>query len=510
MTKPSQSRLDRAISAVAPQWGLRRAQSRAALARMQRHYEAAGTGRRTSNWHRRSTDANAALAGSLVRLREISRDLRRNNGWARRAVEVIAGNVVGWGIEPRPTVSRERHGEFEPEVLRAWNEWAGTPACDYDGRMPFRGLQRLIMEAVVESGEALIVREPTLMADPPMRMRVLEGDYLDHQRDGVSGQSGPIVQGIELDGNGNRVAYWLYTTHPGANRLWSQQFASVRVPAERVIHVYRVDRPGQMRGVPWLAAAIAKLKDLDEYEDAALMKAKIEACFSAFVKNPDGDPAAIGDQDDEDKFETLEPGMINYLNPGEDVDFAHPTSTSDFGSFTASNLRRVSASLDIPYEELTADYSQVNFSSARMARLSHWRSVESWRWNLLIPQLDHVWRWWAEMAGGLNGWPEMPGVRWSPPPPPMLDPQTEARALTAQVRSGQKTLREALRERGKDPDSHLQEIADTNEVLDQLGVHLDVDPRRVSGAGVSQARAPGSGYTDDDGEQQVPEADADD
>jgi capsid protein len=87
-----------------------------------------------------------------------------------------------------------------------------------------------------------------------MRLQVLEPDYLDLHRNGVvTAGGGQIIDGIEFDKQGRRVAYWLFTSHPGSARLMTTQFASVRVPADRVLHIYRVDRPGQVRGVPWLA-----------------------------------------------------------------------------------------------------------------------------------------------------------------------------------------------------------------------------------------------------------------
>ena len=261
-----------------------------------------------------------------------------------------------------------------------------------------------------------------------------------------------------------------------------------------MIHIYRMDRPGQSRGVPWLASAIAKLNDLNDYDDARLMQAKIAACFGAFVTD-EGSGMAIGSQegtDEEDRLETLEPGHIEYLAPGKSITFPSPPSVSDHGSFTEAQLRYISACLDVPYEELTTDYSRVNFSSARMARLSHWSSVHDWRKNMIIPQLcDGVWAWVMESARNLEGWKEQPTAEWAPPPMPMLSPEKEGMAYTRLVRSGVMTLPQAIRERGEDPDSHLAEIASSNKILDTLGIKLDSDPRQMSGSGIAQATIEG-------------------
>jgi len=487
------SRWDRFVMKIAPRWGMRRVQARAAAVAFARHFDATSGGRRTSGWYRSSSDANAAHGPSISGLRELSRDLRRNNGWARRGVQAITNNTIGWGIAPKAVGADTK---LQQRALEVWNAWSRSPACDFDGRMPFYGLQRLIMETIVESGEALIVAQPASADDGlpvPLRVQVLEPDHIDSLKDGLEGeQGGPIVQGVEFDKLGRRVAYWLHATHPGSVRLVGAQYESRRVPAERVLHVYRLDRPSQVRGLPWLASAIARLNDFDDYEDAVLMQQKIAACFSAFVQDFDGASTALGEQSDTDEhLESLEPGSVTYLPTGKTVSFAQPPALAD-GSFTTRNLRRIAASLGVTYEDLTGDYSMVNFSSARMGRLAHWANVHDWRWNMIIPQAcDGVWRWVMDMAAALEGWQATPAAEWSPPPMPMLEPEKEGLAYTRLVRSGAMTLYEMIRERGGDPEAHLGEIAQGNAKLDELKVWLDSDPRRTSAAGLTQERPGG-------------------
>lgn len=482
---------DRVLIAIAPGWGLRRVQARALL----RHFDAAGTGRRTTGWHRSSTDVNSANSASLPKLRELSRDLRRNNGWAKRAIQVISANTVGRGIVAKAESDNPR---VATEAAALWKEW--SKRCDYDGRMPFTGLQRLAMDTIVESGEVLIIRERASAADGlpiPLRIRVLEPDYLDVTRQ--RGTVGTVQQGIEIDGNGRRLAYWMYKQHPGAvgavTGFSGIASESIRIPAEDVLHVYHVDRPGQLRGVPWLAAAIAKLNDFDDYDDAKLMQAKIAACFGAFVIDSDGQNVALGEEDEDDELlSTLEPGHIEHLPPGKDIRFATPTSVSDHGGFSETQLRRIAASVGITYEDLTGDYSKVNFSSARMARLAHWSNVYDWRWTMIIPQmLAGVWRWFVEMAAAVENWPSLPDAKWTAPPMPMLSPEKEGLAYTRLIRSGVMSLSEAITERGNDPVMHLAEIAADNENLDALGIILDSDARKTSGSGGEQPSASDDG-----------------
>lgn len=483
---------DRLLIGIAPDWGMRRVRARAATQMMARHYEAAQGGRRTSGWHRSSSDANTANGPALASLRELSRDLLRNNGWARRGIETIVNNTVGWGIAPKP------HGRARAQAkaaLELWKEWAESTACDYDGRLSFYGLERLAMETIALSGEVLIVRQPAATKDGlaiPLRIQVLEPDYLDTARHGLPGlDGGEIIHGVEFDAHGRRVAYYLFSSHPGGSRLASLRLDSVRVPADRVIHIYRVDRPGQVRGVPWLATAIARLKDFDDYEDAELMQQKIAACFGAFVTDMDGASVAIGEQSKTDaRLETLEPGHIEYLPPGKTVQFATPPRVQDT-AFTTRTLRRIAAGLGVTYEDMTGDYSQVNFSSARMARLAHWANVRTWRWIMLVPQLcDGVWRWAMELAAQMEGWSSIPRVQWSAPPMPILEPDREGLAYQRLVRIGGMTWAQMVSELGEDPSAQLDEIEWLNGELDRRGIVIDCDPRRTTAAGQQQAIVP--------------------
>ncbi len=490
------SRWDRFLCSVFPKWGMKRLDSKAFL----RSYEAAGNGRRTSSWRKSSADADGASLSALVPLRGLSRDLRRNNPWAKRGIEAITGNTVGDGIEAKAVTTDTTLAETAMEL---WKDWSTSTACDFDGRLDFKGLQRLVMDALVEGGEVLVMREAANLADGlpvPLRLRILEADFIDTRREGILANGMRVRQGIELDGQGRRVAYWLYKQHPGATGFASGTTSfleSVRVPASDVIHIYRVDRAGQMRGVPWLCSAITRLNDFTDYEDAKLMQAKVQALFAAFVSDMDGQAKALGKEDDDnDELETIEPGQVQYLRPGQEVTFPNPP-TATLDNFTADQLRAIAAGLGVTYEDLSGDYSQVNFSSARMGRLSHQKNVKRWRRELIIGLLcKGVWDWVMGLAAGIGLLPSVPGSSWTSPPMPMIAPDKEGRAIQSLVRGGFMTLNEAIRERGEDPVTHLQEIADTNKRLDVLGIILDSDPRHTSSSGGIQDADGGTGGID--------------
>lgn len=495
MTEKKQSFWDRLALSIAPTWGMNRLKSRiiadALTSTSKRGYEIAQPGRRTSGWQRSASDADVQIRAALLEARMHSRELIRNNSWARRAQRVIANNAVGWGIVPKATGVPD---DVAKKALAIWNKWAGTTECESEGRHTFYGIQHLAMKTIVESGEVLLRRRPRQVKDSlsiPLQIQVLEPDFLDHAKTffGEEGK-GPTIMGVEFDLIGRRTAYWLFDTHPGSGRNVQ---ASHRVPASEVAHVYYTERPGQSRGISWLVTAIITLKDFDEYEDATLMRQKIAAAFAGFVVDLDGSGPGIGDPDSTDtELETFGPGEIQYLPPGKTVTFNNPPQTAD-DSFSNRNLRRVAAGLSIPFEDLTGDYSQVNYSSARMSRIAHWASVRDWQFNMLIPLLCQVvWGWAMDAAVGAGELTIAPTADWTTPPIPMIEPDKEGLAYQRLVRNGTMTFSEMVREQGGDPKAHFEAYAADLKMLDDLKIKLDSDVRAVSQAGLTQER-PGVG-----------------
>lgn len=185
--------------------------------------------------------------------------------------------------------------------LALYNAWADSTDADANGKTNFYGIQKLAVEALPESGEILIVRQFDKTKVNPLRLKVLESDYLDHTKHDLAKN---LIQGVQFDGVGNITGYWLFDNHPGD--VSSQ---SKLVNAVDVIHLYRIDRPGQVRGMSWLAPVIIQLKKLSDFEDALLEKQLISNLFAGFMY--DTNETAITTTN----TTTLEPGGMITLPP---------------------------------------------------------------------------------------------------------------------------------------------------------------------------------------------------
>lgn len=467
-----------------------------------RQYESAKATRRTSTWLTYSTGANSEVKTSLVKLRDRHRALARDNAWAVRAIDAICNNTVGAGIQAQWS-SRRRQAR--------WREWFETTRCDWEGRQTGYGLQAQILRAVVESGEVLVRRR----FDPrdtfnaiPLKLQVLEADYLDlNKTEGPLADGGWINQGIEFDAEGRRRGYWVFREHPG-DQLRFMPAESVMVPASEILHLYRAERPGQVRGVPWGRAVMLVMRALDDYQDAQLERQRLAACFMAFRRVASLDEVPTELQPDEySLLDKLEPGAIEWLLPGTDMTFATPPQPEDDGEFVRGQLRKIAAGYGIPYEILTGDLSEVNFSSARMGWQEFARNIDAWRWQLLAPQLlTPLANWYLEaesLAINAPGRPEVP--LWTAPARVMVDEAREIPALLSKVRMGLLSMPEAIRQAGYDPDTTLAEIEAWNVKLDTSGVALDSDPRQDLAKAASPAEPPSSASTPD-----RPDDDADD
>jgi lambda family phage portal protein len=468
--------IDRVVSFWNPAAGARRLRSRYLEAVYQRSFDAATLGRRSTGFKKgRPTSVNSELAGTGSRLRDRSRQMVRNNPYAKRALKGIAANTVGTGVRPS-FITRSTTQKQKARYL--WKAWAESKECDFDGKLNFYGIQRLVMRSVAESGEVFVrQRRVDTKAGIPLQLQVLEADFLDITKDGdVLPEGGYIMQGVEFDRMGKRVALWLYEEHPGEYRTYKSMM-SQRVPIDQVLHIYYLERPGQIRGIPFGVSAMMRLKDFDEYEDAKLIQQKIAACFAAFVTDS-ADPRPGQSNGDGIPLERMEPGIIEYLNPGQEVQFGNPPSPEGHDEYARRMLQSIAAGFDVTYEMLTSDLSNVNFSSGRMGWIEFGRFVKEWQNELLVEQLSKDVFDWFLMVGFLAGKiSNNITATWTAPGRELIDPQKEIKGEQERVRGGFDSWQNVTRKLGRDPEEVLAEIAEDQEAFDVIGAMFVTDPR---------------------------------
>lgn len=455
-------------------------------------YDGATFGRRSAGWRRTQRDANSELTPAVMAaLRGIARDLVRNNPFAQRGVATIANNMVGTGI----TFQVHKGGKVDDKLNAIARSHFDTQACDASGRHDLYGLQLQAARTIVESGAAVIRRRWRRFGDGlplPFQMQVLEPDYIDPSKHGPLASepgktSGFLINGIQFSPIGAREGYWLYSGHPGAAR--ATPLGSTFIKAADVAHVFRADRPEMEHGATWLAPIVLRMKDFGDFEDAQLVRQKLASAFVGVVAGEDegsGIPGIATDEPvaDREPLDFVEPGTFQYLRPGESVEFSDPPGVEGYSDYTKVSLRAIAAGLGVPYEALTGDLSNVNFSSGRMGWLEYQRSLAAWQWTMFIPQFCGAAGRWLIDALAIAG-EDVDGVtiEWTPPGREMIDPASEVKSTRDAIRAGLDTISAAAKRRGQDPDVFLAEWAADAKRLDRLGLIFDSDPRRVTAVG---------------------------
>jgi lambda family phage portal protein len=351
----------------------------------------------------------------------------------------------------------------------------------------------------VSAGEVLVRRRWRRLDDGwavPVQFQVLEPDYLDDTKDGPITGGGVIHQGVEYDALGRIRAYWLLREHPGGR---FKSGASRPIPARDVIHSFRLDRPGQARGIPWGAPVVLAHADFGDYEDAQRVRQKIAACWAAFITEEFEGPGLSNStrEEDDDLIDSFEPGMIERLLPGQSVTFAEPPGVGGYRDFSDITLHKIAAGWGISYEMLTGDLRGVNFSSGKMGRLETQRNIDRWQQLLVIPQIvEPMTHWWLEAVALTGVAIEGVTARHVAAKHEMIDPTREFRSERDAIRAGQRTLTEALLARGRDPEEHFREYAEDMRRLDRLGVIIESDVRQRTSQGqpVDDDGAGGGGF----------------
>jgi lambda family phage portal protein len=450
------SLIDRLIGTISPDAGLRRLRARELLTRA---YEGAS---QRDGWRpkRAGASANADHLADAYSLRTRARALVQNVPYIARGLESLVANTIGTGITPRSLAKNAQ------AIDDLWSAWAKV--ADADGRCDLYGLQATAYRAMEQDGEVLVrlrARRPEDGLPVPLQIQVLEIDWLDSARNGTNG-SNTIQNGIEYDPLGKITAYWLWDQHPGEVTPGRRaKTSSYPVPAERVIHLFTSQRPGQGRGFTRLAPVIARVRDTQLYEDAEIQRKNLETRLSVLAS---GDASAMSMTESESQatvratgeLGTLASGGITQVPAGVNLTVVEPKAAPGYVDYVKYNLHLIAAGMGVTYEMMTGDVREVNFSSARVSMLEFRRNAEQMQWLTIIPRLcQPIWDAFvqaATMAGKMRA--ADAAVDWATPKWDYVNPEQDVKADLAEISGGLTTISEKLRRRGYKPELVFAEL----------------------------------------------------
>ena len=462
-------------------------------------YEGASTTKRLRTWGLSAAGPNSVVSDSLASVKYRSRDLDRNNPNASAGIDSFVTTLIGRGLTPRWNTGNPA---LDAKILDLWK--LSVPEFDASVcGLDFYGLQTLAATALTMSGGTLALFKylPTSSdLAVPFQIQLIENDHFYDCYDQDLPNGNTLRLGVELTPTGQRAAYHIYPEHPGDNYIYKSSTISIRVPVADAAHLYTPRRPGQLRGMPWLAPVITGLHNIDEYDDAERIRKKISAMYAGFITSPPGDPALSGlpgletEYGDDDDLVGLEPGLMQGLKPGESIEWSKPADVGDtFEPWMAHQLRQVAKALHITYEQLTGDLRNVNYSSIRAGLVEIYRYCRAKQAQIIVHKFCRpITTKWLDIAvaSGRIFIPRYYKYRkqitnniWDPDGWDWVDPLKDLQSEILAIRAGIKSRSRSVGERGSNTAEIDQEMADDNKRSDSLGLILDSDPRLTTQSG---------------------------
>jgi lambda family phage portal protein len=427
-------------------------------------YDAARNTEENRRWWANADDLSPARANSAdVRkvLRRRSRYEVANNSYARGIVSTLANDVVGVGPQLQlftPDAAANRRVEA---AFAAWAKEVGLAEKFRTAKLAKTG-----------DGESLLILTTNRRLSAPVKLDIkpVEADLL------AAPQSAPgdPYDGIEYDADGNPAAYWIAREHPGDGHAYPLE--ADRLPASEVIHWFRADRPGQLRGVPEITPALDLFAQLRRYTLAVIAAAETAADFAAVLQSdapPDGADMA-------DPFDTLEieRRMMTTMPAGWKMSqFKAEQPATTYEMFKRELLGEIARCLNVPYNVAAGNSSSYNYASGRLDHQTYHKSVRVEQSHCEAVALTRLFMAWLDEAAlipGLipDGMPPFSdwGVAWLWPGWEHVDPAKEAGAQAARLASRTTSYAEELGRRGLDWESHFEQVAKEKARMAELGI----------------------------------------
>lgn len=456
-----------------------------------RAYQAANTSRLFADFKESERSADSELYPVISRMRARSRDLARNNEYVRRYLDLLKTNVVGERGFSLQVKALGLDGNLDQggnqEIENAFKAWGRVGKCTVDGKMSWVDAQKMVIEGLARDGEVFIVKHRSASFKDSFALEFIEPDQVDEEKSERLPNGNQIRMGVELDQFRRPIAYHLLSYHPGDYDFTSQTRSPkhVRVPADRMIHIYRPLRAGQTRGEPWTAAAIASLKQLSGFREASIVAARMGASKMGFFTSPAGDGFVADDLDGNVPIISAEPGTFHQLPTGIDFKTFDPQyPNSEFDVFHKSVLKGIASSLGVSYTSLANDLEATSYSSIRQGALEerdHYRNLQGFMIEHFVRPVFESWLESAMEMGAVtvplrqyikfSSAAEFRGRAWS-----WVDPQKEMNAAINGMKAGVLSLQDVASQYGKDTEELLAQIVRDKALMDQFGVKYALEP----------------------------------
>jgi capsid protein len=382
---PKMNWLDRAVAAVFPERGFKRAHARAAMEFF--GYDAAHPGRLRGGSGGMSKNAAAEsprMAADRIRVMWDARDTVRNDpligGIIDRVVMYICGKIA---YQPR-TGSHDLDRVYR-DFFYDWCE-----RSDLTGRHRLREQAALATKGMIVDGDHGFVK---VRQGNELRLQHIESDRIGDPLKMMSNTNEAYIQGFNLNNFGQIVSVDVYKRTRTA-----QYYFDKKVPADQFIHLAIHQTSDQYRPASHLVRVLPHGRDLRELIGFAKQQQKFASMFAGFLKpiapyNAPGAtvwdeapaPGQLG------KIQA-EAGLVKQIPQGYgEIQYA-PTCENPNGAFITlfeTVIRLMASGLILPYGFIW-DMAVFGGVTARIELTQVDRAIARYRQHLVDRMLEQV------------------------------------------------------------------------------------------------------------------------
>lgn len=498
--------------------------------------------RQIGMWHPQLQSADVEVTRDARKVRARARDLYRNHPIARQIVRQAVHAVVGKKLRYASRLDHKFLGidveeakRWGREFDRVWEQFAHGPGNHIDAgrRLNFTQKMRLALKARMVDGESLQSAEWAPDRKWKTCFQDIDVDRLDNPHGKPN--TAHLRDGIIIDNFSAPIGYYIRNGHPadvgidaaGRALTWSTAPRETSWGRPIILHSFQADRVGQTRGISEFTTVIRMMKMEGEFGEADLAAAIMHASYALVIKtsadygeamqalgmeveveiDPDTGQNYIKNNPLTDiqlhhlanmagyydgKQIGIGPGTATHLAPNDELQLVSPGNKGTGApEFSKHAVRQYSAGLGGDPIAISQNYSDVNYSSARMSVATNQRGHDITRGDLAseiaMPQVrsfmeEVVFAGVLDLPRGVSkadffdALPALARGQFLASGPPMLDPVKERQGHEKGWALGLDTLEELAAAEGDDWEEKVAQKAVEIAEMRRLGVPIPGEP----------------------------------
>lgn len=424
-------------------------------------YDAAGNGGDLDKYWANADGFDADSANSPSVRQSLTRRSRyevANNGLSDGISQTYATDLVGTGPQLRMQTGSQGFNQLVERTWFLWCQaikfrrklWTMAHAKHVDGEaLAIIGVNRNVRHQVQLD---ISLRETEQCATPLIPLA--DPNYID---------------GIKCDDNGfgDPVYYDFLKSHPGSSGGSVFNLETTRVPANRVLHWFKMRRPGQHRGVPECASTLNLGAAFRRLREATLSTAEKVAAWTLLLKTL-YEPEEIQTMPAMSQMDIVHGMMTALPNAFEPHQLKAEQPGPQYDTFYNTLANEQGRPKNMPLNKVLCNSANYNYASGRLDHQTYYGNLDVDREDGNDSVLDPLFDVWFDFAiaryGWLGGNPSSVSASarfhlWDWPKHRVADVQAEAGANETKLKSGQIFIHHLFSDAGMDFEDEAEAAA---------------------------------------------------